>query len=840
MIQNNIQRVFLILTFGFIIISGNLIMVYPDTQNLTLKIKFAPSGIESSESTHKIGYVWFENKQGNPISFTNDVTIKLESENSKIASIPPQVTIPQGKEFATFDVQTHGTRGVTTVFASYNKQLAYNTLFVGEQDPDLESDLNLVINLPTQEMNVNSQMPFSLYLEDSDGKILQAPFDVNISLDYEESLIKVEMPDSIIKKGDSYVWGTIITKDRVGNSFLRATVDKLGIDEAKEIKISSSLPSSLKINVFPEKIPATLKRDLDVIVTLVDSDGLPTLAQEDVKLDFFSDDESLNNQIDRKIKDDNLDTTIKKGEFSYRFSQRLDLFKENTTITIGAATKGLGVASDTFETVKPITTNNPIAENKTMQVFVLDKIPTKSQSVAIYQIGMLVEQPDDKTGDDVSETTTENKKIVFYPLIVNENYDSQGSAKKINIISSNGLLLRVLDAGKINAASSYGAATIETGQETGQTYISSTIKGIGSASTMTEVINTLKQEQTMVFSPTGSDAILFDKNGLFDFFVISLDSKGRPTLVENEIRYLITPINEIVKIEKNHAFTHVNFHGSAIQAGEEYVSIKAVPIGESADSTLEASHTYVKNPTAKLRVFVPYETINTNNDYSGIVQIVDFNDSPIIMQSNLKVKLDASKVDMISMPDSITISAGKSYTEFPITAFEIIGNVEVSAHAKGIVSAKTPIQIQPLTTKLKISIGSIQEPLLVDQPTELKVYVDDELENAVSGATIRVVSSDSSIAQDTIRTQDDGSAVIKFNPKQSPKTSLQIMAYANGFIEEQKKFDFDVTTPVVEKKTEIPQEIIYGGIGAVIAIIVGIFFVLRKPKVQLEDDEEIE
>jgi hypothetical protein len=345
----------------------------------------------------------------------------------------------------------------------------------------------------------------------------------------------------------------------------------------------------------------------------------------------------------------------------------------------------------------------------------------------------------------------------------------------------------------------------------------------------------------MVFSPTGADAILFDKNGLFDFFVISLDSKGRPTLVENEIRYLVTPINEIVTIEKNRTFTHVNFLGSSIQSeGDESVAIKAVPIGESADASLEASNSYAKNPTAKLRVFVPYQVMNSENDYTGTVQVVDFHDNPILLQNNLKVKLSASKVDMLGMPDSVLIPAGKSYAEFPISTSDLDGSVDISAEGRGIVTAKAALEIQPLTTKLKISIGSVQEPLLVDQPTELKVYVDDELQNSVGGATIRVISSDSSVTQDTIRTQEDGSAVIEFSPKQDPTASLQIMAYADGFSEEQETFDFTVTAPIVEKRTEIPQEIIYGGIGAVIAIVVGIFFVLRKPKVQLEDEDEIE
>lgn len=838
MIQNNSQRIFLIITTAAMIISGNLVLAYPQTDsNLILKLKITPANLEATTSTHKIGYVWFENKQGNPISFPKDTTISLESANTGLISVPSEITIPATSEFGVFEVQTHGIKGMTSVLASYGDYDAIDTVIIGEQNADVENNLRLIINLPTTEMNVNSEMPFSFYLVNMDGQIMQAPFDIDVTVDYEESLVDVKADNLLIEKGNSYIWGSIKTKDKVGNAFLRASVDKLGIDEAKEIKISSSLPSSLKVNIFPEKIPATLTRDIDVIVSLIDSDGLPTLAQEDVKLEFFSDDESINNQIDKRVKEQSLSSTIKKGEFSYRFSQKIDLFKENKTITIGAATKGLGVATDTFETVKPITTNNPIAENKTMQVYTLDKIPTKSKAVAIYQIGTLVEHIDDDK--DTEETTATDKKE-FFPLIVNENYDSVGSNQKINIISSNNFLVKILDTGEISATSSYGAASIETGQETGQVLLSATIKGIGSSSAITEVINTLKQEGTIIFSPTGKDAILFDKNGRFDLFVISTDSKGRPTMVENEIRYLITPINEIVNIQKGHTFTHVNFQGNSIQSeGDETVNIKTVPIGESADAGLEASNVYVKDPTAKLKVVTPHAVMNSESDYFGIVQLVDFHYNPVILGNDLRVKLGPSKADMLDLPDSVIIPAGHSYAEFPVSTFDKVGSVNIIASGKGIVSADTKVEIKSLATKLRISIGSVNEPVPIDQPAELKIYVDDELQNAVSGATVKVISSDSSVTPDTVITQQDGSAVIKFKPKQTPKTSLQILAFAEGYSEEQKTFDFDVQPSLEEKKTEIPQWVIYAGVGIVAAIAAGMIFVLRKPKKTLEDEEDI-
>ena len=836
------ERIFLIISTIFILISGNIALVsaQTDTSGVSLQISFSPDHVEQTASEHKIGFVWLENKAQNPITSPKDITVEIKSGNPSIASTDDHVIIPAGGEFAAFSIYTHNVTGQARIFATYNDNSASNDLSVGEQD-FTENNLRLTINLATSEMNVNSQMPFSMYLTNVNGTITPAPFDIPIFLEYEQNLIGVELHDVSIKKGNSYIWGTIHTKDKVGNAFLRATSDKLSFDVAKEIRISSSLPSSLAVNIFPEKVPATVKRDVEVIVSLVDSDGLPTLAQEDINVNFFSDDVTINNQIDKKIKDDSFKGIIKKGEFSLRFTPKLDFFKENQTITIGAATKGLGVATDSLDTVKPITTNNPLAENKTLQVFALEKIPTKSQSIAVYQMGILLDQ---KIKDTTDVTTTEQPSTEakiekqFFPLLINENYDSIGSEQKINIISSNDLVLRISGVGRIAASSSHGTSIIQTGQETGKVFLSSTIKGIGSASTTTEIINTLKQEQTMLFSPTGSNGILFDKNGKFDFFVISLDSKGRPTAVENEIKYLITPINEILTITKGNTFAHVNFQGDTMS--DDTIAIKTIPIGESANANLEISNTFKRNPTAQLSITIPQNHMGSKHEYVGAVQLVDFNGNPIVSDQNLQVKLGTANFGIVQIPDFITIPAGKSYADFIIDTIKD-GSTRVSASSNGIVEVHYDIEVKTLVTKLKISIGGVDEPIFVEQTKQMKIYVDDEADNSVGGATVRVVSQDSKISPEIITTDDDGAATIQFNAQKPPKVSLQILASAEGYTNDDKSIEFQVSENVVTKKTELPDWMIYGAIAGVIAIGGGVFAFLRDPKKKksLEDEDEI-
>ncbi|KAG2473683.1 MAG: hypothetical protein NPMRth3_5360001, partial [Nitrosopumilales archaeon] len=111
-------------------------------------------------------------------------------------------------------------------------------------------------------------------------------------------------------------------------------------------------------------------------------------------------------------------------------------------------------------------------------------------------------------------------------------------------------------------------------------------------------MNTLKHHETMIFSPIGSNTILFDKNGKFDLFVISLDGNKRPTFVENEAKYLLLPINELVEIEKGRTFAHSNFPSESFATNDEDpVTMEAIPVGVSADESLKAVTSYNRNPS---------------------------------------------------------------------------------------------------------------------------------------------------------------------------------------------------------------------------------------------------
>jgi len=832
------------------------------SENVSVEVRLAPSQLEAEQGTHSIGYVNLINRAGVPVKPQVDVTIRLTSAYPDIASVPEFVTIKADELYAMFDVKISDGEGTTAIFANFGGQTVFEELLVGESIGELPDNIVMKIHLPAKEMHVDSEMPFSVFIQDSDGDVIQAPYDITIKFDFENSLVSLNEEEWIIKKGAYYAWGSVSTGELVGTAFVRASQDELNVHTAENIKISSSLPTGLKVNIFPQIIAKELERNIDIIVSLVDSDGFPALAQEDVQLQFFADNTYVGERIDETMDESRSNGVIKKGDFSFHFREDLNLNNKGDEITIGASAEGLGIAFDCFAMRTAFTTENPMAENKTMHVFTLEQIPSNSKTVGIYQIGALIDLPDTEDAEEEDDEpcidldrfdvdpNDEDKEVEFHPILSNENLSSEGSYQKINLISSNNLLLNIESAGNVDSATSYGTAVIVIGQETGTATLSATIKGIGSATYETSIVNTLKHHKTTIFSPIGTNTILFDKNGKFDLFVIALDARDRPTFVEDEAKYLLLPINELVEIEKGRTFAHSNFPSESFATSDvDPVIMEAIPVGVSADESLKAVSSYERNPSSQVQIILPYSEIDANSNvpYIGIVQLVDIIGNPIVVSNDLKVKIESiipeGADEIVQTARFATINEGSSYAEFDITPLGMIGSAVMKTNANGVIGTEVDFETRSFLTELSISAGVVNEPLVPGETIELRVYVDDQYLESVPGASLKIVSDGhGTVTPLNIQTEADGSAKIHVTPSRSHDTmSLQIFATAEGYVDDQKTFQYTINSDGSSAlELGVPDWIVYIGLAVVIVIVAVMVLFLKKPKRADEDEDELE
>ncbi|MFB5606118.1 MAG: hypothetical protein ACE5R7_07505, partial [Nitrosarchaeum sp.] len=253
------KKIFVLLTLTLLIsmpLQSTFAQNLDSLSDYSIHLVISPSHIEEGPSIHPIGYLYVLSKSGIPITSSKDISISLTSDNPMLASVPAKIILKANAEYASFDVTTGNLTGNTIITANLNSKIAFQKIYVGNTEAHLPDDIILELNLPTNEMHVNSKMPFSVYLRTSDGFVVRAPFDIDVDLEYEKSLGSPNSDIMTIKKGEYYAWGTFETNEKIGNTFLRAIQNESNLDTAKSVKISSTLPTSLSIDVFPKLISA--------------------------------------------------------------------------------------------------------------------------------------------------------------------------------------------------------------------------------------------------------------------------------------------------------------------------------------------------------------------------------------------------------------------------------------------------------------------------------------------------------------------------------------------------------------------------------------------------------
>jgi hypothetical protein len=592
---------------------------------------------------------------------------------------------------------------------------------------------------------------------------------------------------------------------------------------------------------------------------------------------------------------------IKKGQFGYLFQEKFSLQNLlQNNILIGVTSDGYGTATDTFRTVgTSIEGINNIKRSvnnvydfgydvknydHTVAVYGLDRIPSNSTAFFTYQLSVIEDdEDDDGIRPDGSEieihpecTTAEDEeggngnektlnidldpedKILFsvdcldedelYPVQSKENQYSDGYVQHINVISSDEDLATISDAGKIKSSYSFGTAEISTGQKTGPVTISTSVNGVGTGSFDTTIVNSLEQKEVRIFSPTGENSLIFDRDGFFDIFLIALDGKDRPKVMKETHKYLVTPTNGLVEINKNSTFTFAQLRSDTFDASvkETQVVLTVDPIGEKANFDLEGSKAFITKPSSKIQVILPIDKINSEHQQDiGIVQLVDLQGNPVIPNFDIKSKITSSNNNVVRIIDDALIPAGSSYATFPIETTGSVGSSMIFASAKGVHGTSTVLNTASSQSQLQIFTGGLATEIKADEPIEFKLFVDDDDANSVPGASIKVIANEDDvlITPDVIRTTSDGSATVSLTALKGPNISFDIIATAEGYAEGKDSFTVNVDAPnqVLDSiDLELPEWIIYIVIGGILMVGVVVFMFLRKSKTDLEEEWEEE
>ncbi len=663
-----------------------------------IELTLSPTVLEHGLANYDLGFVQLvSNKTGEPILAPRDLEVELSSRNPGIASVPAKIVILKGTDYAQFNVAVTDLPGESEISALFGNEIVTKTLRVVEAGSQIPSDISLVLNLPSNKMQIGSEMPLSVYLENN-AEIMQAPEDVVVMFDYDRSLVKLSSSSVIIKKGDYYGLATARSLEKSGNAFIKAYTANPDLDSVSTIQISQTQPAALKLYVFPEKVGLN-EKTVDVFVGLLDSSGKPTVASSDIKLELFASASGVHN-IDAN------NAIIKKGEYGFYLRQSI-LFFAKQNVTIGATAGGLGVSTDYFQVVeKPLLSNSLKGANKMLSIFTVPSgMPSDANSIVVYQLNAIEDDSDDAS-DSNNDGEFDNTDIhpidaltsgELYPVQSGLLYSTnQGN---LNVVTSDLTALRISETGSITAGSSYGTAIVSSGRQPRTVDVSVSLANTASNTNAVTITGSLTPVQTKIFSPAGigSDGkyrIHFNQQGLADLFVLTLDSEGRPARAESGVQYLVKPMNQLTEIVPDATFSSLQIQSGQFSSIEQAANIQAIPIGINADTLLQvqSSFTTVFFSSITGKVSFPFESVIgfSKEHRIGSVQLTDVFGNPLLASEDIKMTLSSPRAGSVSTP-TVTVAKGKSFANFAVTTSGKSESLSISAFADGIRSSSSDL-----------------------------------------------------------------------------------------------------------------------------------------------------
>jgi len=256
---------------------------------------------------------------------------------------------------------------------------------------------------------------------------------------------------------------------------------------------------------------------------------------------------------------------------------------------------------------------------------------------------------------------------------------------------------------------------------------------------------------------------------------------------------------------------------------------------------LESTYLFETQLSSKLQVLFPLDNLDiTKTDHVGVVQLVDLLGHPIESFKDIRVKVVSSDGSVATTTDEALIKKGISYGEFPIKVKDRLATTMISATARGVVAGEAEIETKTSSSGLSVFPSGLVEPIAVNSPIMVTIFVDDDTADSVAGATVKITPNvNATVSPALIRTGADGSAQFELVAKNGPEISLDFDMTAEGYKPGKKSLDILVDTPAGGvQEVILPQELVYVIIGGIVivAIVVGLF--LKKSKEPIDDEEE--
>ena len=614
----------------------------------------------------------------------------------------------------------------------------------------------------------------ALELATTGGLPTLASEDITIHLDTpNKDVIRLKESDITISTGNYYA----ITEFEVigsGDAIIFAETEGMKKISGIVHVLEASRPLKLQLSVFPENFNSFSANTGFAIIQLLDGDGIPVLAEEDInfKLKVENPNVSINTSHDfEEVIFDKTQLTIEKGSYATftKFTPRpnvgeyTDEYEQTYNMYISASnflTEGDSFKI-THDQIGALEGEGPSITN------VLPFLTTGKKEIIAVTYYETETEVSRQTGGSTQGSTNRELVSVTVPVQAKDDHEVNFSSSETDTVNP---INPIMKKGQ-NAVIVFGETGTITSVDPVTFYITD---NEGVKTVVGNAIGPIKDDISLVVEPLVPMIMAENQFPALGYLEEKASDSETATITEGEAqdvdpRLGVTPFIEDAVLTFS-ANDSVETDSLTIKKNQPY-AIMNMMSNEVGDTDLsyqmggfEGTTNIVSHTTDPAEIYLAFpKNILANSNTLATVQLLDSAGNPVYAKKDIQIKLVSNDEHVLKIPQELTIKNGEYFTTFNLETTNE-GTIELALLSEDFALSKYEINVIDITptltldllgtmnwnerieAKLSVTIPGIQTSLSgfqVEWVTEGgEVKTMDDVTNNEGIATLNIIAND--------------------------------------------------------------------------------------------------
>ncbi|MGY5144170.1 MAG: hypothetical protein ACW9XH_06780 [Candidatus Nitrosopumilus sp. bin_32a] len=631
--------------------------------------------------------------------------------------------------------------------------------------------------------------------------------DVTIHLDTpNKDVIKLKESEVVISTGNYYI---ISEFEITGSGDAIIFAETEGMKKISSIVnvLEASGPLKLQLSVFPENFNSFSANTGFAIIQLLDSEGIPVLAEEDInfKLQVENPDVSVNTSHDfEEVIFDKTQLTIEKGSYSTftKFSPRpnigefTDKFEQTYNMYISA--NNILTQGDSFkithDQIGALEGEGPSITN------ILPFLTTGNEeiiAVTYYETDIEVSR---QLGSSVQGTTSRQLVSVTVPVQAKDNHEVNFSSSESDVVNP---INPIMKKGQ-NAVMVYGKTGTIASDDSIIFYITDnegvkTVTGNAIGPVKDDISLTVEPLVPMILAQSQFPVLAYLDEGTGDEEEVTATDEDE----EEDPRLGVTPFIEDAVLTFS-ANDEVETDSLSIKKNQPYaiMDMMSNAVGTTTLSYQMAGFDgtvgIVSHTTDPAEIYLAFpKNILANSNTLATVQLLDSAGNPVYAKNDIEIKLVSNDESVLKIPPELTIKKGEYFTTFDLETTDE-GTIELALLSEDFALSKYEINVVDISPVLSLNLlGTMNW----NERIEAKLSVSiPEIETSLSGFQVEWIAEGGEVKTMDDVTNNEGIATLNIIANDKEQVTVSAKISGNGLSESEVTATATILNiPIVEE-----------------------------------------